>query len=189
MSEFSESYHLFSREQKEGIDLLKRSFLRGFVYPVSNNWVTILPSGRIFQANKRLINRNKGILIHLIHAEDHGWSLSIYDNKNRTFHYECNWDEDLEINQDEYHRERLVELINSNPNKIRTVIPLDITKIFYVTDLEELFEKKPVSEIANLLRLEHFEWLSYDYVQRDYKENPNELKNKGIRLVHNWLPF
>jgi hypothetical protein len=189
MSEFSESYHLFSNEQKDGIELLKRSLLRGFVYPDSNNWVTIIPSGRIFQVNRRLINSNRSVLIHLINAEDHGWSLSIYDGKKRTFHYECTWEEDIEINQDEYHRDRLVELINSNPHKNRSITPLDITRIFYVSDLEELFEREPVTEIAELLRLDNYEWISYDYVQREYRENPNEIKNKGIRLVNSWFPF
>lgn len=189
MSEFSESYHLFSNEHKDAIELLKRSFVRGFVYPERKNWVTIIPKGRKFKVNRRLVHHNKGILIHLINAEDHGWSLSIYDGRKRTFHYECSWDEDLEINQDEYYRDRLVELINANPNKIRTVSPLDITQIFYVLDLEELFEKNPVTQVANLLGLEHFEWISYDYVQKDYKENPKEIKNKGIQIVNNWIPF
>lgn len=189
MSEFSESYHLFSSDQKDGVELLKRSLLRGFVYPESYNWVTILPSGRIFRANRRLINNNKGVLIHLINAEDHGWSLSIYDGKKRSFHYECNWDEELEINQDEYHRDRLVELVNSNPHKFKSITPLDITKIFYIRDMEELFEREPVNEIAKLLRLEHYEWLSYDYLHEEHKENPKEIKDKGIRVVNGWLPF
>ncbi|EBK2060064.1 hypothetical protein AAL85_25075, partial [Salmonella enterica subsp. enterica serovar Typhi] len=73
MSEFSESYYLFSLDQNDGIKLLKKAWLRGFVYPSSYNWVTIVPSGRSFQPNKRLINKNKGVLVHLINAEDHGW--------------------------------------------------------------------------------------------------------------------
>ncbi|WP_088043250.1 hypothetical protein [Bacillus sp. EAC] len=189
MSEFSESYHLFSNDQKDGIELLKRSFVRGFVYPEKNNWVTIIPSGRKFHVIRRFIKNNKGVLIHLINAEDHGWSLSIYDGIKRTFHFECSWEEDIEINQDEYHRERLVELINSNPHKVKPITPLDITQIFYVSDFEELIEKNPVTQVANLLRLEHFEWISYDYVQKDYKEDPQEIKNKGILIVNNWIPF
>lgn len=189
MSEFSESYHLFSTEQNEGIKLLKSAWLRGYVYPASNNWVTILPSGKSFQPNKRLINRNKGILIHLIHAEDHGWSLSIYDGSRRTFHFECTWEEEIEVNQDEYHRERLVDLINLNPNKPRLVTPLDITKIFYISDFEEAMEREPVNQIAELLRLDNYEWNSYEYVQREYKDNPTEMKNKGIEIVNGIFTF
>lgn len=189
MSEFSESYHLFSTKQNDGMKLLKRAWLQGFVYPEINNWVTIIPKGSIFQPNRRLINSNTGILIHLVNAEDHGWSFSIYDGKKRTFHYECTWEEDIEINQDEYNRERIVELINSNPNKMQSVTPLDITKIFYISDFEEIFERNPVNQVAGLLGLEHFEWISYEYVQREYKENPSEIQNKGIRIVKSVFSF
>ncbi|GMK37187.1 hypothetical protein PCCS19_02400 [Paenibacillus sp. CCS19] len=189
MSEFSESYYLFSLEQNDGIKLLKRAWLRGYVYPASNNWVTIIPNGKSFQPNKRLINSNKGILVHLINAEDHGWSLSIYDGNRRTFHFECTWEDEIEINQDEYNRERIVDLINQNPNKLRSVTPLDITKIFYISDFEELFEREPVNQITELLRIDNFEWISYDYVQREYKENPMEMNNKGIKTVNGLFRF
>lgn len=187
MSEFSESYHLFSSEQKDGIKLLKKAWLRGYVFPASNHWVTIIPNGRNFQPNKRLIHNNKGTLVHLINAEDHGWSLSIYDGNKRTFHFECTWEEDMEINQDEYNRERIVDLINQNPHKLRTATPLDMTKIFYFSDLDELFERDPVHQIAELLRLDNYEWVSYEYVQRECVENPIEMKNKGVIPVNGFF--
>ncbi|PWV94456.1 hypothetical protein DFQ01_13021 [Paenibacillus cellulosilyticus] len=189
MSEFSESYHLFSTDQNDGVKLLKRAWLQGYVYPASNNWVTILPSGKNFQPNKRLIRSNKSVLVHFVNAEDHGWSISIYDENKRTFHYECTWEDDIEINQDEYNRERMVELINQNPNKLTSVTPLDITKIFYVSDFDDLAERDPVHQIASLLRLEHYEWISFHYVQSEYKENPTEMSNRGIRIIKGLLSF
>lgn len=183
MSEFSESYHLFSTEQNDGVELLKRAWLRGYVYPASNHWVTIAPKGEIFKPNKRLINSNKGTLVHLINAEDHGWSISVYDGNKRAFHFECAWEEEVEINQDEYNRERMVELINQNPNKLSVVTPLDITKVFYFSDFEEFFERDPVNQIAGLLRLDNYKWVSYEYVQAEYKENSSEVINKGIKMV------
>lgn len=187
MSEFSESYHLYSSDQNDGVKLIKKSWLRGFVYPAVHNWVTITPSGRIFQPNKRLIHNNPGTLLHLINAEDHGWSISIYEGKQRTFHYECSWEEDIEINQDEYDRDRFVELVNRNPNKLKSVTPLDITKIFYVSDYEEIFESNPLHQVAELLRLEHYEWISYEYNQCEYKENPKEFLNREIKVVRSLL--
>jgi len=189
VSEFSESYHLFSTEQNDGVKLLKRAWLRGYVYPVSNNWVTIIPKGKSFQPNKRLINNNKGTLVHLINAEDHGWSISIYDGNKRTFHFECSWEEEVEINQDEYNRKRMVDLINQNPNKLSWVTPLDITKIFYISDFEELFERDPVNQIAGLLRLDNYEWISFEYVQTEHKENPREMINKGIKIINGFFSF
>ncbi|PRX72584.1 hypothetical protein B0G52_105137 [Cohnella sp. SGD-V74] len=93
------------------------------------------------------------------------------------------------MNQDEYHRERLVDLINLNPNKPRSVTPLDITKIFYISDFEEAMERDPVNQIAELLRLENYEWNSYEYVQQEYKDNPTEMNNKGIEIVNGIFTF
>jgi len=95
----------------------------------------------------------------------------------------------MEVNQDEYHRERLVELINLNPNKPRSVTPLDITKIFYISDFEEAMEREPVNQIAELLKLENYEWNSYEYVQREYKDNPTAMNNKGIEIVNGIFTF
>lgn len=189
MSQFSEIYYLYSTDQNDGVGLLRRAWLRGFVYPSSNNWVTIIPNGSKFQPIKRLINSNRGVLLHLINAEDHGWSVSIYDGKKRTFHYECTWEEEIEINQDEYNRDRFVELANTNPNKLKLITPLDVTKIFYISDFEQLFENHPVNQIAELLRLEHFEWMSYDYLQNEIKENPNVISNKGVRVVNRLFSY
>ncbi|MCR2803881.1 hypothetical protein [Paenibacillus soyae] len=189
MSEFTECYYLYSSNQNDGVKLLKKAWLRGYVYPAGQHWVTILPSGRPFRPNKRLIGQNKGVLLHLLHAEDHGWQLSVYEGRKRTFHYTCEWEEELSIDQEEYDRHKMVELINRNPYKIKSVTPLDITKIFYVTDYEDIIERNPVHQIAELLRLEHYEWLSYDYMQRDCKENPEELTGQGIRYVQPLFSF
>ncbi|MFC5406450.1 hypothetical protein [Cohnella soli] len=89
MSEFSESYHLHSNDQEEGVSLLKRAGVKGFVYPQENNWVTILPEGDTFQENKKLITSNEGTLVHYIFAEDHCWSIDIFEGANRVFQYEC----------------------------------------------------------------------------------------------------
>lgn len=189
MSEFSESYHLFSTNQEDGVKLLKRAWLRGYVFQASQHWVTVLPKGTSFQPNKRMIAANRGILIHLIHAEDHGWTFSIYDGNKRTCHFECTWEEDIEINQEDYHRDRIVELINNNPYRSRPVTPLEITKIFYINDFDEMFENNPVDQLAELLGLQHYEWLSYDYLQNDIKANPSEVEGKGIKVVSGILGF
>ena len=189
MSEFSESYHLFTKDQNEGVRLLRRAWLRGFVFPETNHWVTLVASGSMFKPNKRLIYSNKGMLIHLINAEDHGWSISVYDGRKRTFHYACTWEEDIEIDQEEYNRERMVQLINNNPHRTQTVTPLDITKVFYAADVEELFERDPVAQITKLLGLVHFEWTSYEYMTREYQENADGMLKRGIKRVNGLLSF
>ena len=58
MSEFSESYHILGNDRNEAIQLLKRSGLRGFVFPELNGWVSLVASGPKFRPNKRLIKYN-----------------------------------------------------------------------------------------------------------------------------------
>jgi hypothetical protein len=93
MSEFSESYHLFSSNQEEGISLLRNAGIRGFVFPEENK------------------------LLHYIFAEDHGWSLSIFERTTKTFHYDCSWDEGVGNNYQEINKNKIVEIINRNPSR------------------------------------------------------------------------
>lgn len=80
-------------------------------------------------------------------------------------------------------------MVNSNPNKQKIVTPLDITKVFYVSDFEELFERNPVQQVAELLGFENYEWISYEYSLREAKENPEGFKNKGIKTVNSIFTF
>ncbi|TYP74871.1 hypothetical protein [Paenibacillus methanolicus] len=187
MSEFSESYHLFAAEQADGMKLLRRGFTPGYVFPAGNNWVTILPKGAAFRPNRRLIAANKGTLVHLIHAEDHGWSFSVYDGNKRACHYACTWEEEIEIDQDGYDRGRVVELINANPRRPRTVKPLDITRILYVSDFDDIADRDPVGQLAELLALENYAWLSYDYMHRETRDNPALLEAQGIKRARGLL--
>ncbi|WP_256758123.1 hypothetical protein [Cohnella sp. WQ 127256] len=43
--------------------------------------------------------------------------------------------------------------------------------------------------MAELLGLQHYEWLSYDYLQNDIKANPSEVEGKGIKVVSGILGF
>ncbi len=54
MSESSDSYHLRSETVEEGVELLHRAHLCGFVFPANNGWVSILPGGEAFEPNKKL---------------------------------------------------------------------------------------------------------------------------------------
>lgn len=48
MSEFSDSYHLRSNNQQDGVDLLRAAGLRGYVFPPENGWVTVVAEGEEF---------------------------------------------------------------------------------------------------------------------------------------------
>ncbi|MDQ0060063.1 hypothetical protein [Paenibacillus harenae] len=185
MSEFSESYHLFSKDQKEGVDLLNRAGIGGFVYPEENNWVTLLPEGEIFHENNKLISNNTGTLLHYIFAEDHGWLLSIFENNTMTFHYECNWDTDVENNYKEIDKNKLIELINRNREEHNRITVFEISKLLNINSMEDIFEFVPAYQVAELIGLKHYEWLSYDNMVRDIDDlkesDPNFVK--GLIIV------
>ncbi|MCI5207303.1 MAG: hypothetical protein D3910_00560, partial [Candidatus Electrothrix sp. ATG2] len=104
MSEFSESYHLWSNSIDEGKSLLNKSGQSGFIFPAVNNWITLLPEGDIFVPNKNIIKYNQGILLHYAYAEDHEWSLGIYKQNTLVSFYHCDWNQypNIIINDDKF---------------------------------------------------------------------------------------
>ena len=169
MSEFSESFHLLSTDQQDGIALLKRSSLHGFVFPAANNWVTVLPEQFSFEADDPLIQANSGILLHYVHAEDHGWSIRIYNKNTLAFHFEVQYEEDMEGEQD-----------------------LDLTELLSVINLDtdsyesldgQLLEDPAPEEIAELVGLVNYDWISYSYVQNEKEQFPDQFKLKGIQEI------
>jgi hypothetical protein len=55
MSEFSESYHLEADDQQDGLCLLRRANLEGFVFPPQYGWVTIIPRSEFGTPSERLL--------------------------------------------------------------------------------------------------------------------------------------
>ena len=41
-------------------------------------------------------------------------------------------------------------------------------------DFDELFEAEPSKLFAQAVGLEHYDWLAYDYMARDFHESPEE---------------
>jgi hypothetical protein len=181
MSEFSESYHLQTSNIQDGIDLLKRASLKGFVYPASNNWVTLLPEGSSFQPNNKLIQANQGLLLHYINAEDHGWAFNIYEGIIQTSHYECTWEEDITIDQQDLNPEKVQSIISSNQQLQQPITTIELIDLLTPEDLEQLFETTPAEQFAQLVGLENYEWVSYDYVQSEH--DPEKFNDNGIVFI------
>jgi hypothetical protein len=100
MSEISDGYHLRSTELGDGIALLDRAKLRGFVAEPENGWVAVYPSGEPFEPNEALVEANTGYLIHYAHAEDRGWRFEAYRGPDLLNTYECLWGEECRIEDD-----------------------------------------------------------------------------------------
>ncbi|MFD2612701.1 hypothetical protein [Paenibacillus gansuensis] len=183
MSEFSESYHLFSDRQEEGVELLTRAKLKGYVYPAQNHWVTILAEGSMFQENKQLVRNNLGTLVHYIFAEDHGWTLSIYERAEQVFHYDCVWEEEVDSNYGEFNLNKVVDVINANPVQNAKVTLEELQPLFHITEFEQAFELSPAYRVAELLGMPYYEWLSYEYVKSDMADGDSSNIVEGLVAV------
>ncbi len=172
MSEFSESYHLYGGSTAEGMALLKKAGLKGFVFPQSNGWVTLVAEGPQYQPNERLINSSEGILLHLANAGDHGWSFSIYRNGNPECFYECSWEEGLRINDSGFDRQVLLELVKANARLCIGIDTEEIDEFLYPDSLDEMLElgESPAALFSQLVGLDYYEWVSYRYVEQDRKD-------------------
>lgn len=94
MSEFSESYHLRSTDIADGISLLRRAGLKGYVFPPQQGWVSIVAEENSFAPDQRIVSENQGSLLHYVSAEDHGWSFALFEHQRLVCGYDCGWDDD-----------------------------------------------------------------------------------------------
>ena len=163
MSEFSESYHLKTSETRHGIELLHRAGLRGFVFPATNGWVTVLPEGEPFVPNEPLIKASTGTLLYFGNAEDHGWWFAVYVDANPLVSYTCTWEDSIQVQQPldiETFEEVIGPVLTSlGSEKVR--------QIFEPKDFEELFEVKPAYLLADAVGLKNYQWISFDYLKTD----------------------
>jgi hypothetical protein len=91
MSEFSESYHLESNDQQEGVRLLERAELDGFVFLPGNGWVTMVVESEFGETPAPLIAANDGRLLHYLLDEEAGWMFDIYSGVHSASSYQCRW--------------------------------------------------------------------------------------------------
>ncbi|QHW31680.1 hypothetical protein GZH47_13065 [Paenibacillus rhizovicinus] len=183
MSEFSESYHLVSGKQEEGAALLRKAGLSGYVFPARNNWVTLLPSGGIFEYNEDLIAKNGGILLHYVYAEDHGWSFTLYERTSQIAHYSCYWEEEIVHDRSELNLDAMMGLLNGTVERDKPIETGDLNHLFACEDFEELFEMTPAYRLAERLGIVHYEWLSYESAERHEDELRGNPEYEGYVKV------
>jgi hypothetical protein len=91
MSEFSESYHLEAEAQQDGVGLLQRAHLEGFVLAPKRGWVTLIPRSEFGQPPDALVEANQGCLLHYLLDQDAGWMFAVYSGPLLASYYECRW--------------------------------------------------------------------------------------------------
>jgi hypothetical protein len=184
MSEFSDSYHLRSDSQQDGIDVLRTAGLRGYVFPAENGWVTVVAKGRSFKPNKRLIAAAPGVLLHYMNAPDTGWGFELYRDGQVLARYEAEWDNDVRAVLNEIDRGVLEQHLGDG---IRGLDGEGYRGIFspgfddfiaVVTGNAEPFAER----FATAAGLTNYSWTSYSYVNSDYDDEP-ELAARGVVCV------
>lgn len=88
MSEFSDSFHLRSDDLDEGVALLRRAGLEGFVFPSEGGWTTLVCEGD----GERLVAENTGTLLRYQWARDHGCRVDAWSSQARLAMLEVNFE-------------------------------------------------------------------------------------------------
>lgn len=169
MSEFSESYHLRTERQEDAAELLKQTGLHGYVFPVTNGWVTLLAEGGMFEPDAGLVAAARQPLLHYVSAEDHGWSFALFDRGAVTCGYRCEWDDEILVDDAQYSRAALEPFVAAEQSDRWAAFESQL----HPTEFDELTQDAPSEILAQLLGLEHYEWVSYDYLSSDFADSPN----------------
>lgn len=82
MSEFSDSYHLRTRDPARVIQLLRAAKRYGAVLPTSTGFVPFLVEGAadVGGVAPEVLAHNAGVLVHYAYAEDHGLVIRAFEN-------------------------------------------------------------------------------------------------------------
>ena len=163
MSEFSESYHLRSERADDAIDILRVAKLTGFVYEPVNGWVSFVADEGVFEPDERIVAAATPPLLHFVSAEDHGWSFTLFDRGTVASRYRCDWESRIIADDSKYSREALQRLVSSAD----PVMLDEFERRMYPKDFKELLKVKVSRILAHALGLEHYEWLSYEYIASD----------------------
>jgi hypothetical protein len=172
MSEFSESYHLRGTDIKEGVALVQRAGLKGYVFPPKDGWIPIVAEGNSFAPDERITSRNTGILLHYVSAEDHGWSFAVFEGKELRCGYDCAWDDEVRVDDSRYSSDALARTLGADgPAAVSAA-----EKILHPADIDAAVDTEPARVFAEAMRLPRFEWFAYDYVAHDFHESPSEYE-------------
>jgi hypothetical protein len=165
MSEFSESYHLRSERSEDAIDLLRRAKLKGYVFPPTNGWVTFLAENGAFKPNPQLVQGSRHPLLHFVSAEDHGWGFSLFHQGKPACSYKCEWDPGLAVDDARYSRDVLQELLPSADTILLEEVERDMRPRAY----DDLIGAELSKTFARAVGLEHYDWIAYHYIERDFR--------------------
>lgn len=169
MSEFSESYHLRGEQAADAVELLRRAKLKGYVYPPVNGWVTFVADEARFVPDERITAAATRPLLHYVSAEDHGWTFTLFDRNEALCGYSCEWDDEVQFDDEGYSREALTRLGAAVQPELLAAFERQMKP----QDIDEVYDAEPSKQFAAAVGLEHYDWLSYEYLARDFEDSPD----------------
>jgi hypothetical protein len=169
MSEFSESYHLRSERSEDAVELLRRAKRKGYVFQPVNGWVTFVAEKGTFEPDQLIVTAASNPLLHYVAAEDHGWSFALYDSNAAVISaYRCDWNDDIQFDDSRYSRSALEQFVPSAQPSLLD----DFELLLHPKDFDELFDAEPSKQFAQAIGLEHYDWLDYEHIARDFRKSP-----------------
>ena len=172
MSEFSESYHLRSERAEDACEVLRQLGLAGFVFPPTRGWVTFVVEGDEFVADQRLVAAVRRPLLHFVSAEEHGWGFTFFENAQVVCAYRASWDDEVQFDDSRYARATLDRLLPEAKAAALDALEQEMR----ATDYEELFDSGLSAEFAQAIGLEHYDWLAYRYLEKDWQRWPDRFR-------------
>jgi hypothetical protein len=150
---------------------LHRAGRKGYVFQTCNGWVTFVAAEGSFEPDDRIIAAAKLPLLHYVSAEDHGWSFALFDGLRIVSRYRCDWDEDIKVDDSGYSRLAIEQYVPS----AEPVLLDDFELWIHPKEFDELYEPEASKLLAQALRLEHYDWIAYDYVAREFHDSSGGL--------------
>lgn len=160
MSEFTEAYYFASSAQGDGAASLAGAGLSGWVFPPAQRWVTVVPDVAFRGTPSDELVRSRGVTAYFVHAEDHGWGLSVWLDGSLFWEYHCNWERELDIDEG-YRSRHLVEVLAKHGVAVDAVAFDDA---LHPLSIDDVVTKRPAQAAAHALRLPHYEWLQAAYL-------------------------
>ena len=171
MSEFSESYHLRSELVEDAVELLRRAKRKGYVFQPANGWVTFVAEEGVFEPDEQIVTAASQPLLHYVSAEDHGWSFTLFDRAKIVSGYRCDWDNEIQVDDSQYSSGVFQQFAPS----MQPVLLAEFEQRLHPNDFDELFAAEPAKLLAQALGLEHYDWVSYDYVAPGFRDLPGDF--------------
>ncbi len=180
MSEFSESYHLRAQDLDEGVALLERAGIAGWVFPPVGGWCTVVPE-RDFGGvpDEAVIAANAGLLLFYVNAEDHGWGFWLFDGPHLVSSYSIGWTDEVEADDSALDlgllRDRLGAAVGPRWDEVERALSTPSAP-------DEIFgDGNPGHRFAAAVGLSNYEWISGHYLDTDEADHPGLVRVEGGR--------